>query len=61
LSRLERLTLSTDEQREVWLNTRTLIKVNWPAWWSKTGRYAPKPVIRGAVTLSTAGIADASV
>ncbi|NTZ42336.1 hypothetical protein G7A66_04355 [Altererythrobacter sp. SALINAS58] len=37
LERLGSRTLSEDEQREVWRNTRTPQKVNWPDWWSVDG------------------------
>jgi hypothetical protein len=35
LGRFDARTLSADEQREVWRNTRTPHKVNWPAWWTE--------------------------
>lgn len=37
LKRFEGRTLSKDEQREVWKNTRTLGKVEWPEWWTEKG------------------------
>jgi len=37
LSRLDAGTLSKDEQREVWMNTRTPDKVSWLAWWTEKG------------------------
>jgi hypothetical protein len=37
LNRFDARTLSGDEQREVWMNTRTPDKVNRPAWWSEKG------------------------
>ena len=37
LDRLEKRTLTNEEQREVWHATRTPHKVQWPAWWSYRG------------------------
>jgi len=37
LARLGDRQLSPQEQREVWANTRTPRKVNWPAWWKAKG------------------------
>ena len=34
LNRLGARELTEDEQREVWSNTRTPEKVNWPKWWT---------------------------
>lgn len=37
LASLEERRLTMEEQREVWRNTRTPNKVNWPAWWAVKG------------------------
>jgi hypothetical protein len=34
LKRIGKRELNTDQQQEVWNNTRTPEKVNWPSWWS---------------------------
>lgn len=34
LARLDSRQLTEEEQREVWKNTRTPHKVNWPDWWT---------------------------
>jgi len=38
LDRLGDKRLSQEEQREVWENTRTPLKVAWPEWWSYRGK-----------------------
>lgn len=48
LERLGSRQLSIDEQREVWANTLTPEKVQWPEWWSVRGDcFAPMAVIQG--------------
>jgi len=37
LSRFGDRILSREEQREVWANTRTPGKVDWPSWWTEKG------------------------
>lgn len=37
LARFGKRRLTEDEQREVWANTRTPEKVNWPDWWTVRG------------------------